>query len=162
MRVLVVDDDMVVSMMLSMGLENIELVEATGEDEALHAVAEGNLDAVIVDLRLSEGEGLDLVRRLRRRLDTNQMPIVVLTAGYNPENEMSVLQAGADAYLGKPFEPLEVAKYLEAILLVPAGERRERRQHAIDCLKRGEPVPPLLPKIPEPEAPAKKRWFRKA
>jgi DNA-binding response OmpR family regulator len=144
MKLLAVDDDVVTHMMLAMGLEDVELLEATRADEGFKRATREEPDGVVIDLRLPDGNGLDLVRKLRHQIGINQVPIVVLTASHDPEEEAAVLSAGADAYMAKPFDAQDVAAHLEAIIQVPASQRRGLRRQSISLLRDHQPVPPLV------------------
>src|SRR5689334_7870503 len=101
-RIVVVDDDIVVGMTLSIGLSGAEIIEAGRPTEGLARVQESRPDAVIVDRFFPGADGLELVRTLRADPATSKLPIVVLSAAYDDDRE-EVEAAGADAYLGKPF-----------------------------------------------------------
>src|SRR5437879_1712644 len=108
MRVLVVDDDAFVRVLLCLDLPEVELVEATRVQEACAVFARREpLDAIIVDLRLSDGSGLDVVRHARSREWTRNLPIVVLTADADAD-AAEIYTAGADVYIVKPFVAAEV------------------------------------------------------
>ncbi len=77
---------------------------------------EHGFDAVILDLMLPDGDGLDLCRELRGEPRTRQLPILMLTARGEPMDRVVGLELGADDYLPKPFEPRELLARLRAIL----------------------------------------------
>ena len=77
---------------------------------------EHGFDAVILDLMLPDGDGLDLCRELRGEARTRQLPILMLTARGEPMDRVVGLELGADDYLPKPFEPRELLARLRAIL----------------------------------------------
>jgi DNA-binding response OmpR family regulator len=164
MRVLAVDDDAVTQVMLATELDDIELIKAGRADDGFRLATHADQpDAVVIDIVLPDGDGLDLVRRLRHHLGLNQMPIVVLTAGHDPAREADVLAAGADAYLAKPFDPRLVADHLLAILEVPAAERRGRRRASVDNLRQGRPAVPLVPgELAQPVPDARHDWWKRA
>ncbi|MEY2570827.1 MAG: hypothetical protein QOE63_1177, partial [Acidimicrobiaceae bacterium] len=103
-RLVVVDDDIVVGMTLSIGLAGAEIIEAGRPSDGLMRVRESMPHAVIVDRFFPGADGLDLVRSLRADAATSHLPIVVLSAAFDDDRE-EVEAAGADAYLGKPFDP---------------------------------------------------------
>jgi DNA-binding response OmpR family regulator len=155
LRVLVVDDDVVVPMVLGLELDGIEVLEAsrlhTGREQALRLLP----DAVIVDLRLPDGDGLDLVRSLRVTAPTRQTPIIVLTAGHDPEEEPRVLRAGADAYLAKPQDGAVLEALLRHLCALPGADLRPRRT----ALAQGRDVVAVAePERPEP----RRRRFRRS
>jgi DNA-binding response OmpR family regulator len=76
-------------------------------------------DIVILDIGLPDGSGLDLLRELRaRKLHT---PIILLTARSGLDDRIMGLDAGADDYLAKPFDPAELAARCRAILRRPGA-----------------------------------------
>ena len=137
MKVVVVDDDVVVHMALAMTWDDVEVIECIRVRGAFSIGLVTQPDCFVIDRRLPDGDGLEVVRRLRQDLRTNQIPIVVLSAGYDPEDEVLVLKSGADAYLAKPFEPGELMRVLRGAMLVPAADRRARRQQSIEQLRAG-------------------------
>ena len=84
-----------------------------GED-ALSAAASTRYDAVLVDLGLPDLDGLDVIRRLRAGIAPD-VPILVLTARHSVDDKVIGLDAGADDYLPKPFDLLELDARLRSI-----------------------------------------------
>ena len=144
MRVVAVDDDVVVHMALAMSWDGVEVIECTRATGAFMIGVTEQPDAFVIDQRLPDGDGLALVRRLRQDLRTNQTPIVVLSAAHDPANEAQVLKSGADAYLAKPFEPAELLQVVESILALPTTERRSRRKRCVELLHDGFAPEPLI------------------
>ena len=97
MRIVVVDDDAVVHMLLGLGLDDVAIVEAYSLQQGYELGTTEPVDGFVIDRHVRRQDGLDLVRRLRHDLRTNRMPIIVLTANYDPADEAMVLRAGADA-----------------------------------------------------------------
>ncbi len=85
----------------------------TSLDDARGALAAGQFDAVVLDLMLPDGSGLDLLAELRAARDP--VPVLVLTARDRPADKVRGLDLGADDYLGKPFELTELAARLRAL-----------------------------------------------
>jgi DNA-binding response OmpR family regulator len=73
-------------------------------------------DALILDLMLPDGDGLDLTRELRADLRTRRLPLLMLTARGEPMDRIVGLEIGADDYLPKPFEPRELLARVKALL----------------------------------------------
>jgi two-component system response regulator QseB len=105
MRILVVEDDPVLSDGLRVGLSlfgaTLDTVSSCADGRA--AVALTDFDALVLDLMLPDGSGLDLLRELRASGD--RTPILLLTALNEVADRIKGLDAGADDYLGKPFVP---------------------------------------------------------
>jgi two-component system, OmpR family, phosphate regulon response regulator OmpR len=73
-------------------------------------------DALLLDLMLPDGDGLDLTRELRGDARTRRLPLLMLTARGEPMDRIVGLEVGADDYLPKPFEPRELLARLKALL----------------------------------------------
>ncbi|MFG1346723.1 response regulator transcription factor [Xanthobacter autotrophicus DSM 431] len=115
MRILVVEDDPVLMDGLKVGLA---LAGATVDGvmrcaDARAALAASRFDAVVLDLMLPDGSGLDLLAGLRAGNDAT--PVLLLTALDETSDRIRGLDAGADDYLGKPFDLDELAARVRAI-----------------------------------------------
>ena len=92
------------------------IVEARDGAQALDEVDRHNPDIVILDLNLPGVDGYSVLGQLRSRPATRQLPIIVLTAKGDEDNEVRVLQLGADDFLTKPFRAKALAARLESAL----------------------------------------------
>jgi DNA-binding response OmpR family regulator len=81
-------------------------------------------DALVLDLMLPDGDGLDFTRALRADARTRRLPLLMLTARGEPMDRILGLELGADDYLAKPFEPRELLARVKALLrrAQPAGD----------------------------------------
>ncbi len=83
-------------------------------------------DALLLDLMLPDGDGLDFTRELRADPRTRRLPLLMLTARGEPLDRIVGLEVGADDYLPKPFEPRELLARVRALLrragAGPAGD----------------------------------------
>jgi DNA-binding response OmpR family regulator len=115
MRILVVEDDPVLSDGLKVGLglygATLDIVSSCADGDA--ALAVDAFDALVLDLMLPDGSGLDLLAALRSRGD--RTPVLLLTALDEVADRIRGLDAGADDYLGKPFDLEELAARVRAI-----------------------------------------------
>ncbi|MBE7210202.1 MAG: response regulator [Gluconacetobacter diazotrophicus] len=115
-HVLVVDDDPRLRSLLQRYLseQNFRVSTAGSAAEARSLLAALLPDLLVLDVTMPGETGLQLTLALRREgLD---MPILLLTARGEPEDRIAGLEAGADDYLGKPFEPRELLLRLRALL----------------------------------------------
>lgn len=114
-HVLVVDDDTRLRGLLQRYLsENGFMVSQAGDAaEARQALASLEFDLLIVDVMMPGEDGRSLTRGLR---ETCEVPVLMLTAMGESEDRIAGLEAGADDYLTKPFEPRELLLRLHAIL----------------------------------------------
>jgi two-component system KDP operon response regulator KdpE len=101
-RILVIEDELPIRKFLRISLEShgYELREADSVKRGLQAATSEPPDAVILDLGLPDGDGLDVIRRLR---EWSAVPIIVLSARGRESDKIAALDGGADDYLTKPF-----------------------------------------------------------
>jgi two-component system response regulator QseB len=115
MRVLVVEDDAVLLDGLRVGLGmagyTVEAVSTCADASA--ALDTSEFDALVLDLMLPDGSGLDILAALRGR--GSKLPVLLLTARDGVPDRIAGLDAGADDYLGKPFDLNEVTARLRAL-----------------------------------------------
>jgi two-component system, OmpR family, response regulator MprA len=127
MKVLVVDDERAVRESLRRALEldgyEVELAEDGDVALARLAAANGQPDAIILDVLMPTIDGLEVCRRLRR--EGNAVPVLMLTARAEVESRVAGLDAGADDYLPKPFALEELLARLRALLRRSAGSTDE-------------------------------------
>ncbi|WP_026757306.1 response regulator [Sediminimonas qiaohouensis] len=114
-HILIVDDDERIRGLLQKFLIRHGFFVSTARDAA-HArrVLEGlDFDLIVMDVMMPGEDGVSLTRELRK---TSQTPILLLTAKGETEDRITGLEAGADDYLAKPFEPKELLLRVNAIL----------------------------------------------
>jgi two-component system OmpR family response regulator len=117
-NILLVDDDAALTQMLA------EYLDGEGfACRAVHTVAQGrdaalsgHYDAIILDVMLPGGNGIDLLRTIR---GTSDVPIIMLTAKSNDTERVIGLELGADDYVAKPYFPPELVARLRAVLRRP-------------------------------------------
>lgn len=116
MRILIVEDDELLCDGLKVGLKlagfSTEAVSTLAD--AHHALRAGGFEALVLDLMLPDGSGLDLLRSLRDSGDA--LPVLILTARDQTPDKIRGLDSGADDYLGKPFALEEVSARLRALV----------------------------------------------
>lgn len=122
MRILVVEDDAVLADGLKVGLglygATLDVVSSCADGQA--ALAVDAFDAVVLDIMLPDGSGLELLASLRAH--GHRIPVLLLTALDEVSDRIKGLDVGADDYLGKPFDLDELAARVRAI-----GRRQEGR-----------------------------------
>ncbi len=117
-RLLLIDDDARLSAMVG------DYLRTGGfEVDAVGSLAAGRerlsaqpYEALVLDLMLPDGDGLDLTRELRANPRTRHLPLLMLTARGEPLDRIVGLELGADDYLPKPFEPRELLARVKALL----------------------------------------------
>jgi len=115
-QILVVDDDLAMQHMVVDYFEqhNMSAVSASGREAMVSAFALGEPSLVILDLRLGQEDGLDLLREMRSRSD---VPVIITTGHRRDEIDRVVgLELGADDYMTKPFNMRELLARVRAVL----------------------------------------------
>jgi DNA-binding response OmpR family regulator len=114
-RILTVEDDERIRTAVRMALEDEgwEVVEAESGEEAIATFASHRPDVVLIDLMLPGVDGFEVCRSLRQASD---VPIVVVTARTDTHDVVAGLEAGADDYVTKPFQPKELSARIRALL----------------------------------------------
>lgn len=118
-RILIVDDDPADVAMLHTFLED-EASSIRAETEsarAEQAIAEFDPDLLLLDLRMPEPDGMELLRRIRDvRESAGFLPVIVLTGDHSTVSRNSALALGADDFLGKPLDRQEVVLRVRNLL----------------------------------------------
>jgi DNA-binding response OmpR family regulator len=83
---------------------------------ALAAVRERTPDLVVLDISMPEVDGLEVLRRIRADEETGDLPVLLLSARAQEDDVRRGFEAGASAYVKKPFSPIELAERVEALL----------------------------------------------
>jgi two-component system response regulator QseB len=123
MRILVVEDDAVLmnGLQVGLGLTGFTVDAVSNCADASAALHSSVFDAIVLDLMLPDGSGLDVLAELRgRQMGT---PVLLLTARDSVPDRIAGLDAGADDYLGKPFDLDEVAARLRALTRRASGSK---------------------------------------
>jgi len=117
-RILIVDDEEVLRMLISDTLEDLEDVQIDAVEDAIHALAKLEkqaYDLMILDYMMPEVTGLELLHRLSPQSKA-QMKVIMLTAKAQDTDRIKAIEAGASYYIPKPFSPLMLLELVEEIL----------------------------------------------
>jgi two-component system OmpR family response regulator len=123
MRLLVVEDEARLALLLKRGLEEQGyVVDVTGDGaEALWLATEADYDTIVLDVMLPGLDGLEVTRRLRA--SEQWAPVLLLTARDGIDDRVAGLDTGADDYLAKPFSFAELAARVRALVRRSQAER---------------------------------------
>ena len=123
-RLLLIDDDTRLTDMVGGYLRQngYEVETAASLAAGRDCLKHGPPDALLLDLMLPDGDGLDFTRELRSDARTRRLPLLMLTARGEPMDRIVGLELGADDYLPKPFEPRELLARVKALLRRAAPE----------------------------------------
>ncbi len=114
-RILAVEDDERIRTAVRMALEDEgwTVVEAANGEDALAAFTAEKSDVVLIDLMLPDMDGFEVCRSIRKASD---VPIIMVTARTDTHDVVAGLEAGADDYVTKPFQPKELSARIRALL----------------------------------------------
>lgn len=124
MRILVVDDERVIVKGIKFNLENEGYEVETGFDgeQAVDMAKTGRFDLIILDLMMPKIDGLQACMRIR---EFSNVPIIMLTARDEDTDKVIGFECGADDYVTKPFNILELKARIRAMLRRAAGTAKE-------------------------------------
>ena len=122
-KILLVDDDVELTALLKdiLSLEGYSVVEANNGIEGLAAISD-DLDLILLDIMMPKMNGMDMLRKLR---ETNETPVLMLTAKGEEIDRVIGLELGADDYLPKPFSDRELLARIRAILRRTQSKTKE-------------------------------------
>jgi two-component system phosphate regulon response regulator PhoB len=117
-QILIVEDEKPIRDMIAFGLRRAGFAVSEAEDssEARARIADSRPDLLLVDWMLPDQSGLELTRSIKRNKDTQDLPVILLTARAEEQDKVAGLEGGADDYVTKPFSPRELLARIQAVL----------------------------------------------
>ena len=136
-KVLVVDDEKMIvkGIRFSLLQDGYEVDTAYDGEEALQKASENQYDIILLDVMLPKLSGLDVLQQIR---EFSAVPVIMLTAKGEDMDKILGLDYGADDYITKPFNILEVKARIKAIIRRVAGNRRDRGDEDERILENGD------------------------
>ena len=130
--ILVVDDEVEIREILREEFRQAgaQVVEASGGLDALRLMTQNKIDAIVSDIRMPKGSGIELLDQVRSENITT--PVILLFSHFNDVSIEDAYDKGADAIFGKPFDLEMIANRIE-LLLAPVKERFSKRQERVDA-----------------------------
>lgn len=111
--VMVVDDNPEILDFLSKILsEEYFVISALSGEEAVQILEKNNIDLVISDVMMEDMNGFELCAKIKNNINISHIPVILLTAKTDTESKIQGLEAGADAYIDKPFSPFHLKAQL--------------------------------------------------
>ena len=118
-KILVIDDEPHIVDLIKLTLQNeYEIIEAYTSREAMSKLKSENPDLILMDIMMPGEEGYQLCERIRKSKKNQDIPIIFVSAKNQHEDKMRSIDVGADDYLTKPFEPVELEKKVKANLVM--------------------------------------------
>lgn len=117
-KILLIEDDISLTELIKYNLiqENFTVHAESDGEEGLFASEEINPDLILLDWMLPNLSGIEICRRIRRNKNTQNTPIIMLTARAEEDDRIRGLEIGADDYITKPFSPKELIARIRAVL----------------------------------------------
>ena len=117
-KILIVDDDPDIRDVLKLTLseENYEILEAADGEEALNVIHAIQPDLILLDYKIPKIDGREVCRRIKKDLLLRHLPIIMVTGKGDISDKVDGIDAGADDYVVKPFEPKELLARIRMIL----------------------------------------------
>lgn len=121
-KILIVDDEAYIRLLIEQTLEELEesgvrLLEAEDGYSALELILEERPQLVFLDVMIPKMNGFELCRKVKQELKLEGIYIVILTAKGQEYDQQTGREAGAELYMTKPFDPDELLKLAEKVLL---------------------------------------------
>ncbi len=118
LRVLVVDDEPDIRDVLRITLEaeKYEVIEAENGEEAIKIITQKTPDLVLLDYKMPKMDGREVCRRIKKDILLRHLPIIMVTGKGEITDKVDGIDAGADDYIVKPFEPEELLAHIKMIL----------------------------------------------
>ncbi|MBU1670155.1 MAG: response regulator [Actinobacteria bacterium] len=113
---------------VNLKLNNYSVVEAVSGEQALEVIQTEPLDLVVLDIMMPGVDGWEVLRRIRSNTETQEMPVILVTAKTQDSDVIRGWELGADEYVIKPFNPLLLVEVIKMVLDRSYDERLERRR----------------------------------
>src|SRR6056297_1176531 len=117
-KILIVEDEVDILNLLKFNFQNEGFITYTAQDgdQALEIAFQHLPHLIVLDLMLPGKNGLEVAKILKKKSETKEIPIIMLTAKVEEEDRVSGFEHGADDYVVKPFSPRELIMRVMAVL----------------------------------------------
>jgi DNA-binding response OmpR family regulator len=135
-KILIVDDDATMVNLLAtiIDIEGMKPLKALSAREAFAIMEEGLPDLILLDIMMPELDGFEVLAMLRKKPDTKDLPVIILTALTDKKNRLRGWKEQADDWISKPFDPLALVGTIRQVLEKSMEERLEERAMNINNL----------------------------
>jgi two-component system alkaline phosphatase synthesis response regulator PhoP/two-component system response regulator VicR len=128
-KILVCDDERHIVRLIQVNLERqgYNVVTAYDGKEGLEKVKAEKPDLIVLDVMMPYMDGFEVLKNLRREPETEALPVIMLTAKAQDKDVFEGYHYGADMYLTKPFNPMELVAFVKRILGGKGGDDGPKR-----------------------------------
>ncbi len=136
-KVLVVDDepDVLLLCRVNLEFEGYEVVEATDGEEAMEMVRAESPDVVLLDVMMPKMDGWQVLSAIKGDEELHDIPVVMLTAKVQDQDQIRGWSQGAADYITKPFSPLSLSQVIAEVVSNDPEEEARRRAMVLEKLK---------------------------
>jgi two-component system chemotaxis response regulator CheY len=116
---LIVDDSPTIRKLITFGLKKFEgcvCVEAGDGVEALQQLSDHECDIILTDINMPDMNGLEFIQNIRKHPNYSETPIIVITTEGREDSLKQAMEAGANEYIIKPFQPPALQSVIEKVL----------------------------------------------
>ncbi len=140
-RVLIVEDNEELRMLMKQLLQTkYHILTASNGKEALKIIHKKEIDIIITDVMMPEMDGYELTRFIKQDEDFSHLPVILLTAKTQGEDQQEALKSGADDYITKPFRLKDLQLHIDNIV-----ENRQRMRRVVQVAAPVEEIPVSKP-----------------
>jgi|SRR5579883_1622107 len=128
-KILTCDDEKNIVRLIQVNLERqgYEVVTAYNGRECLEKVASEKPDLIVLDLMMPEMTGFEVLEELKKDPETQNIPVIMLTARTQDQDVLRGWQSGVECYLTKPFNPIELLTFIKRIFAMEEQKPVEKR-----------------------------------
>ena len=128
-KILTCDDEKHIVRLIQVNLERqgYEVITAYNGLECLEKVKEDRPDLIVLDVMMPEMTGFEVLEKLKNDPETENIPVIMLTARAQDSDVLRGWQSGVECYLTKPFNPMELIAFVKRIFSMEDGIADEKR-----------------------------------
>lgn len=128
-KILTCDDEKHIVRLIQVNLERqgYEVITAFNGAECLEKVKEDRPDLIVLDVMMPEMTGFEVLDALKQNPETENIPVIMLTARAQDSDVLRGWQSGVECYLTKPFNPMELIAFVKRIFSMEEGIADEKR-----------------------------------
>ncbi len=128
-KILTCDDEKHIVRLIQVNLERqgYEVITAYNGAECLEKVQEDRPDLIVLDVMMPEMTGFEVLEALKKDPETENIPVIMLTARAQDSDVLRGWQSGVECYLTKPFNPMELIAFVKRIFSMEDGIADEKR-----------------------------------
>ena len=136
-KVLVVDDepDVLLLCRVNLEFEGYDVIEATDGEQAMEQVRTESPDVVLLDVMMPKMDGWQVLSAIKADAELKDIPVVMLTAKVQDQDQIRGWSQGAADYITKPFSPLALSQVLQDVLATDPEEEERRRRMILEKLQ---------------------------